>query len=90
MWPKKARNPETSTEFDELDSLEGPSIAPLLETEQKMPRKRAPPRQGHAAIVLAVDVGSTSALQSVLGETESDLQRSLQIADWIISRKVND
>uniref|UniRef100_A0A1I8AZQ8 Ku domain-containing protein n=1 Tax=Meloidogyne hapla TaxID=6305 RepID=A0A1I8AZQ8_MELHA len=84
MPPKKARNTEnTSSESELLDSSEGPSIK-----TEKIQRKRATPRQSHAAIVLAIDVGSTSSLQSAHGETESDLQRSLQIADWIISRKL--
>nr|CAD2122359.1 unnamed protein product [Meloidogyne enterolobii] len=85
MPPKKARSTENAdSEFDLLHGLEGPSS----ETEPKVTRKRATPRQGHAAVVLAIDVGSTSSIKSVPDETESDLQRSLQIADWIISRKL--
>jgi len=85
MPPKKARSTENAdSEFEVLHGLEGPSS----ETEPKVTRRRATPRQGHAAIVLAIDVGSTSSIKSVPDETESDLQRSLQIADWIVSRKV--
>uniref|UniRef100_A0A915LW12 Ku domain-containing protein n=1 Tax=Meloidogyne javanica TaxID=6303 RepID=A0A915LW12_MELJA len=85
MPPKKARSTENAdSEFEVLHGLEGPSS----ETEPKVTRRRATPRQGHAAIVLAIDVGSTSSIKSVPDETESDLQRSLQIADWIVSRKL--
>ncbi|CAK5019221.1 unnamed protein product [Meloidogyne enterolobii] len=84
MPPKKRSTENADSESDVLHSSEGPSS----EAEPKVQRKRATPRQGHAAIVLAIDVGSTSSFKSVPDETESDLQRSLQIADWIISRKL--
>ncbi|CAK5078966.1 unnamed protein product [Meloidogyne enterolobii] len=84
MPPKKRSTENADSESDVLHSSEGPSS----EAEPKVQRKRATPRQGHAAIVLAIDVGSTSSIKSIPDETESDLQRSLQIADWIISRKL--
>ena len=61
-----------------------------LETLQIGSKKKAAAKtkEKHAAYVIAIDVGSTSGFQSVPGEKETDLQRSVQIVDWLISRKV--
>src|SRR5688572_29565044 len=55
-------------------------------------RKRAQPtmkaKDKHEATILAVDVGNNSMFKSSPKESMTDLDRSLQIVNWIISRKV--
>ena len=38
--------------------------------------------------VFAVDVGASSGLKSVEGSEISDLERSREVVDWVLSRKV--
>lgn len=55
-------------------------------------RKRAQPtmkaKDKHEATILAVDVGNNSMFKSSPKESMTDLDRSLQIVNWIISRKI--
>lgn len=80
---KPAKNTEISAANEELeeDDEGGESIA----TRKKSP---SAPRRGkaHEALAVLVDVGRTS-VEGLAGE-ESDLDRSKQIVDWVLSRKV--
>ena len=74
MPPKRAKNANGDTL---QDNGEDSAVA------RKKPQRGKP----HDAVSLVVDVGSTSALHYP-NDKETDLQRSKQVADWILSRKV--
>lgn len=91
MPPKRAKLKENVAEDKmEVDEDEKSTFAEKDEDgASKRKRGKAPPRvKPHEAFVMAIDVGRTSAQKTVPSEQQTDLDRSLQIADWVISRKV--
>lgn len=81
MSPKLTKTTQSFDDEAEEESAEG------RKTKRKVPQQRVKP---HEALVLLVDVGRTSAERSVPGEQDTDLERSTQVVDWVLSRKVGD